>query len=61
MVVDLAGSERLDRSGVTGDRVKEAMAINKSLSSLSDVYLAIGTYYYCMRFYDRPVVLTCTL
>jgi len=41
-LVDLAGSERLDRSGATGDRAKEAMAINKSLSSLTDVFAAIG-------------------
>jgi kinesin family protein C1 len=39
---DLAGSERLDRSKVTGQRAKEAMAINKSLSSLTDVFVAIG-------------------
>jgi len=41
-LVDLAGSERLDRSGATGDRAREAMAINKSLSSLTDVFAAIG-------------------
>lgn len=41
-LVDLAGSERLDRSNVTGDRAKEAMAINKSLSSLTDVFVSIG-------------------
>ena len=40
--MDLAGSERLDRSGATGHRAKEAMAINKSLSSLTDVFSAIG-------------------
>merc|ERR1719330_746260 len=41
-LVDLAGSERLDRSKVTGSRAKEAMAINKSLSALTDVFAAIG-------------------
>merc|ERR1719330_1629115 len=41
-LVDLAGPERLDRSKVTGDRAKEAMAINKSLSSLTDVFVSIG-------------------
>ena len=41
-LVDLAGSERLNRSGATGDRAKEAMAINKSLSSLTDVFVALG-------------------
>merc|ERR1711937_141588 len=41
-LVDLAGSERLDRSNATGSRAKEAMAINKSLSSLTDVFVSIG-------------------
>jgi len=39
---DLAGSERLDRSKATGARAKEAMAINKSLSALTDVFVSIG-------------------
>ena len=41
-LVDLAGSERLDRSHATGQRQKETVAINKSLSSLVDVFTAIG-------------------
>ena len=41
-LVDLAGSERLDRSGAVGEQAKEAMSINKSLSSLADVFHAIG-------------------
>lgn len=41
-LVDLAGSERLKRSGATGDRASETVAINKSLSSLTNVFLAIG-------------------
>merc|ERR1712125_66268 len=39
-LVDLAGSERLDKSGSTGDRLKETQNINRSLSSLVDVFLA---------------------
>eukprot|EP00450_Noctiluca_scintillans_P012470 CAMPEP_0194485836 /NCGR_PEP_ID=MMETSP0253-20130528/6697_1 /TAXON_ID=2966 /ORGANISM="Noctiluca scintillans" /LENGTH=831 /DNA_ID=CAMNT_0039325857 /DNA_START=145 /DNA_END=2641 /DNA_ORIENTATION=+ len=39
-LVDLAGSERLDRSGATGDRLTETRNINRSLSSLADVFRA---------------------
>lgn len=39
-LVDLAGSERLDKSGASGDRLKEAQNINRSLSSLADVFAA---------------------
>lgn len=39
-LVDLAGSERIARSGAAGDRLKEAQAINKSLSALGDVIAA---------------------
>ncbi|EJK68495.1 hypothetical protein THAOC_10315, partial [Thalassiosira oceanica] len=39
---DLAGSERLDRSNATGVAASETKSINKSLSSLADVFTAIG-------------------
>eukprot|EP00929_Paragymnodinium_shiwhaense_P032793 TRINITY_DN18127_c0_g1_i1.p1 TRINITY_DN18127_c0_g1~~TRINITY_DN18127_c0_g1_i1.p1 ORF type:complete len:866 (-),score=215.98 TRINITY_DN18127_c0_g1_i1:273-2621(-) len=39
-LVDLAGSERLSKTGSTGDRLKEACLINRSLSSLVDVFSA---------------------
>ncbi|RZC57059.1 hypothetical protein C5167_004362 [Papaver somniferum] len=41
-LVDLAGSERVDRSEVTGDRLREAQYINKSLSALGDVIFALS-------------------
>ena len=40
-LVDLAGSERVARSEASGDRLKEARHINKSLSALGDVVAAL--------------------
>jgi len=39
---DLAGSERISRSNATGERLKEAQAINKSLSSLATVFSSLN-------------------
>ncbi|KAL7715257.1 Kinesin [Entamoeba marina] len=41
-LVDLAGSERIDESRVRGERLEETKNINKSLSALGDVIMAIA-------------------
>lgn len=41
-LVDLAGSERLNRSEASGERLKEAQHINKSLSALGDVIASLA-------------------
>jgi len=50
-LVDLAGSERADKAGSSADRLKEAKAINKSLSALGNVISKLsrgGTFDYTL-------------
>jgi len=41
--VDLAGSERADKAGTSAERLKEGRAINKSLTELGNVIMALSS------------------
>ncbi|KDO35738.1 hypothetical protein SPRG_18884 [Saprolegnia parasitica CBS 223.65] len=43
-LIDLAGSERISKTAASGQRLKEAQHINRSLSSLGDVIAALGSH-----------------
>jgi len=43
-LIDLAGSERVGKTDATGDRLKEAQNINKSLSALGNVIAVIAIF-----------------
>ena len=50
--MDLAGSERLGSGGSASERLKETQSINKSLSNLGNVIMALAnkvSYVYTMH------------
>ena len=52
-LVDLAGSERVGKTGCTDERLKEAQAINKSLSGTFDILgILLFSYYLCVALGD---------
>jgi kinesin family member C2/C3 len=54
-LVDLAGSERQTKTGSTGDALKEAQSINKSLSALGNVISAITSKSKHIPYRDDPL------
>jgi len=56
-LVDLAGSERVDKSGATGEQLKEAQSINKSLSALGDVISALTTNQNHIPYRNHPLTM----
>lgn len=56
-LVDLAGSERVDKSGATGEQLKEAQSINKSLSALGDVIAALTTNQNHVPYRNHPLTM----
>lgn len=54
-LIDLAGSERVSKSGVTDEAFKEAVAINKSLTTLGNCIAAIVNKEKTVSFRDSPL------
>ncbi len=60
VLVDLAGSERVGRTDAEGVRLKEAQAINKSLSALGNVIAALKTHQAHVPFRDSKLTFLLT-
>ena len=54
-LIDLAGSERVSKSGVTDDAFKEAVAINKSLTTLGNCIAGLVNNEKVVSFRDSPL------